>query len=60
MKYPKRVAFIVGNEIEGVPEDICKAADAVVYIPMYGVKESLNVSTATGIVLFHVREKSND
>lgn len=55
VSYPKKVAFIVGNEIEGVPEAVCGHADAVVHIPMHGVKESLNVSTATGIVLFHAR-----
>jgi 23S rRNA (guanosine2251-2'-O)-methyltransferase len=50
------VAFIVGNEVEGIPFDVCSASDTVVHIPMHGMKESLNVSTATGIVLFHARD----
>jgi 23S rRNA (guanosine2251-2'-O)-methyltransferase len=45
--------YIVGNEVEGVPTDICAAADVCIMIPMAGEKESLNVATATGIALFH-------
>ncbi len=58
MSYPERIAFVVGNEVEGVPEEVCTLCDSVVHIPMHGKKESLNVSTATGIVLFHAREQS--
>ena len=49
------VAFVFGNEIDGVPPLLCESADAVVHIPMHGIKESLNVSVATGIILFHAR-----
>lgn len=45
--------YIVGNEIDGVPKEVCAAADVCVAIPMAGGKESLNVATATGIILFH-------
>lgn len=45
-------ALIVGNEVEGVPEDVLEAADQVVEIPMLGSKESLNVSVAAGIALY--------
>lgn len=46
------IAFIVGNEVDGVSSVARSAADHVVSIPMHGTKESLNVSVATGIVLF--------
>lgn len=46
------VAYIFGNEIEGVPPAICELADGVLEIPMKGQKESLNVSVTAGIVLF--------
>jgi tRNA G18 (ribose-2'-O)-methylase SpoU len=52
-KVNRDVAFIFGNEIEGVPEAISECADVVVHIPMHGLKESLNVSTAAGIILFN-------
>ena len=44
-------AFIFGNEVEGVPPDILKAADSIAEIPMHGAKESLNVSVAVGIAV---------
>ncbi len=47
------VAFILGNEIEGVPQEICAVCDHVLHIKMEGKKESLNVSVAAGIILFH-------
>lgn len=49
-------AFIVGNEIDGVSAAALAAADHIVDIPMSGHKESLNVATTTGIVLFHFRD----
>ena len=50
---PKNVAYIVGNEVEGVSVAAIAAADTVVELPMLGEKESLNVATATGILLYH-------
>jgi len=49
-KYP--VAFVVGNEVEGVSKSVLKLCDIVAEIPMRGEKESLNVSVATGVALF--------
>lgn len=53
-------AFIFGNEIEGVPNEVCEEADMVVHIPMKGTKESLNVSVATGIVLFDAQMRADE
>ncbi len=50
----ENVAYIFGNEIEGVPKIVCDAVDVVVEIPMLGQKESLNVSVTAGIILFHI------
>jgi tRNA G18 (ribose-2'-O)-methylase SpoU len=49
---PPDVAYIMGNEVVGVPLAWCMAADYVVELPMYGQKESLNVGVAAGIVLY--------
>lgn len=45
-------AIIVGSETTGVEALLLNQADAIVEIPMKGVKESLNVATACGVVLF--------
>ena len=44
------ICFIVGNEVTGVSEKLAAVADFHVEIPMRGVKQSLNVSVATGVV----------
>jgi tRNA G18 (ribose-2'-O)-methylase SpoU len=49
---PENVAYILGNEVDGVSDALIKESDTVVEIPMAGKKESLNVSVAAGIVLF--------
>lgn len=51
------LALIVGNEVDGVSPEILALADAVVHIPMYGKKESLNVSVAGGIAMYVIGQK---
>lgn len=48
------VAFILGNEVGGVPSDVLAMCDIVAEIPMEGAKESLNVSVAAGVALFRM------
>ena len=48
------VCLVVGNEVEGVGDELAKLADAVVEIPMFGVKNSLNVAVAFGVAAFHL------
>lgn len=54
VKLPANVAFVVGNEVSGLPKNILKECDVVAEIPMVGKKESLNVSVAFGIALFRI------
>ena len=52
---PKRKsAFILGNEVRGLDKRILRQCDKIIFIPMSGKKESLNVSVAAGIVLYGV------
>jgi 23S rRNA (guanosine2251-2'-O)-methyltransferase len=51
-RYP--VSLVVGSEAKGVPAEIVNQCDAVVAIPMYGMMGSLNVATATAIVVRHI------
>ena len=46
------LALVLGNEVWGVPPDVLEAADLVVGLPQYGVKESLNVSVAFGVAAY--------
>ena len=49
---PEKVVYVLGHEVDGVPQVIMEACDQVVEIPMVGMKESLNVSVTAGIILF--------
>jgi len=51
------LALVVGNEVRGLSPQILKYCDEVVYIPMYGRKESLNVAVAAGIALYTLISK---
>jgi RNA methyltransferase, TrmH family len=50
----KPVVLITGNERTGISREQVKLCDAVVRIPMAGYVESLNLSVATGLVLYEV------
>ena len=50
---PEHVAYIVGNEVDGVAKETLELADVIVELPMLGQKESLNVSVTAGIILYH-------
>ena len=57
IKLQKNV-IVVGNEANGVSEEIKNLADTKVIIPMFGKTESLNASVATGVILYeYVRQK---
>ncbi len=45
-------AIILGNEHEGVSEEALRIADASIYIPMFGMIQSLNVSVAAAVILY--------
>jgi len=49
-----KICFIVGNEVDGLPDDVLNLCDVVAEIPMRGKKESLNVATAFGIAVFRI------
>ncbi|MDH4358745.1 MAG: RNA methyltransferase [Candidatus Berkelbacteria bacterium] len=56
-KYEAPVAVVVGHELRGITNDVLKLADLTVELPMHGRANSLNVATATGIILYEVLEK---
>lgn len=54
---PKRVVLIVGNEAQGINDDVLRQADVFLSIPRYGQADSLNVGIASGIFLAHWRNQ---
>tara|TARA_R110002153_G_scaffold13189_2_gene49283 strand:- start:1356 stop:1904 length:549 start_codon:yes stop_codon:yes gene_type:complete len=49
--YPSRCVLVLGNERKGVSEAALKLSQQQIHIPMFGMGNSLNVSTAGAIVL---------
>ncbi len=54
VSYDVPVALVFGSEEYGISEQILKIADEIVKIPLLGKVGSLNVSVATGVVLYEV------
>ena len=51
------VAFMVGNEVEGLTTAVLEKADTIAEISLRGEKESLNVSVAAGVALFRMLDR---
>ncbi len=49
------VCLVLGNEIEGISDDVSQLCDQAVEIEMSGIKNSLNVSVAFGIIAYQIR-----
>lgn len=45
-------AVVLGHEVKGVQQEIVTISDAVIEIPQYGTKHSLNISVSTGVVVW--------
>ena len=54
IKATDKFILIIGNEIGGISKSLLNLSDIVAEIPMKGEKESLNVSVATGVMLFQI------
>ncbi len=52
MDWPSRLCLVVGNEVAGVSPDVLDACERHVRVPMYGVKQTLNVAVAFGVAAY--------
>ncbi|MDU1890595.1 MAG: RNA methyltransferase [Dysgonomonas sp.] len=48
----KKYAIVLGNEVKGVQQEVVNVSNCCVEIPQFGTKHSLNVSVATGMVVW--------
>ena len=54
LRLRSKFAFIIGNEGNGVKDDILDLCDDYIYIPMNEKCESLNAGVASGIILYEI------
>lgn len=53
----EKIAVIFGNEVTGVEQSTIAASDGCIEIPQLGMKHSLNIATAAGVVLWELVRK---
>ena len=53
-KAESNMAFILGNEVDGVGDEVLPYCDGAVEIPQQGTKHSLNVSVCSGIIMWNI------
>lgn len=51
------VCILFGHEVDGIRPELLNLCDTHVRIPMLGIKHSLNVATAGGVVLYELLRK---
>jgi 23S rRNA (guanosine2251-2'-O)-methyltransferase len=49
-----KIAVIFGNEVSGVEQATIELCDGCIEIPQLGMKHSLNIATAAGVVLWEI------
>src|SRR5205814_1237072 len=54
VKKNEKLAVIFGNEVSGVEQATLELADGCIEIPQLGMKHSLNIATAAGVVLWEL------
>ncbi|WP_347157289.1 RNA methyltransferase [Pontibacter chitinilyticus] len=54
----QKYAFVLGNEVFGVEQEVVSLSDVVLEIPQFGTKHSLNISVATGVVVWDFLSKT--
>ena len=50
----EKIAVIFGNEVSGVEQSTIMLCDGCIEIPQLGMKHSLNIATAAGVVLWEI------
>lgn len=62
VKLPKdnTILLIVGNEVDGVDENLLDFCNQIIEIPQFGTKHSFNVSVSAGITLWEIFNKLNE
>ena len=55
-KYHDRTALVIGNEANGVNDDLIEGSDLLVKIPIYGNAESLNAAISSAILMYEIKK----
>jgi tRNA G18 (ribose-2'-O)-methylase SpoU len=53
----QKIAVVFGHEVRGVHQEVVNNCNAVLEIPQFGTKHSLNISVCAGIVIWELAKK---
>jgi TrmH family RNA methyltransferase len=56
IEYNNKVALVIGNEANGINDDLIKNSDTLVKIPIYGKAESLNAAISSAILMYEIKK----
>ena len=55
-EYGDKVALVIGNEANGINDDLISVSDKLVKIPIYGKAESLNAAISSAILMYEIKK----
>ncbi|MDP5077502.1 MAG: RNA methyltransferase [Nonlabens sp.] len=53
----EKVAIVLGNEVDGVQQEVIDACNTVIELDQFGTKHSLNIAVCAGIVIYDIFNK---
>lgn len=56
----EKFALVFGNEVDGVNQQVINLSDAIIEVPQFGTKHSLNVSVCAGVILWEFAKRYID
>lgn len=56
VNYNSKVALVIGNEANGINDEIISKSDVLVKIPIYGNAESLNAAISSAILMYEIKK----
>lgn len=56
VNYKDKVALVIGNEANGVNDELINSSDTLVKIPIYGNAESLNAAISSAILMYEIKK----
>lgn len=55
-EYSDKVALVIGNEANGINDELISVSDKLVKIPIYGKAESLNAAISSAILMYEIKK----
>ena len=56
VEYNNKIALVIGNEANGINDDLVSKSDVLVKIPIYGNAESLNAAISSAILMYEIKK----